>query len=144
MPNENGERFDRRDNIVRGSDGTVFKINSMNTKWPTEDLADRVVALMNVGGERVDTFEKIRREMAGAGLLSSARARERAPKLIFDYENHRGELSERTVIEPQIYFGQTEWHPRPQWLLRAFDLGKNESRDFALGDCKAFRTDDAD
>ncbi|MDX5884961.1 hypothetical protein [Bacillus cereus group sp. BfR-BA-00999] len=34
----------------------------------------------------------------------------------------------------QIYFGSTEYHKEPQWLMKAFDLVKNEERAFAMKD----------
>lgn len=50
------------------------------------------------------------------------------------YMNWRGETSERTIKPIRIYWGSSEWHPEPQWLLTAFDLEKNAERDFALKD----------
>lgn len=50
----------------------------------------------------------------------------------FPYKNHRGEHGHRRVSPIRIWFGSTEWHPEPQWLLRAFDLDKDAERDFAL------------
>lgn len=50
------------------------------------------------------------------------------------YTNWRGETSQRTIIPRGIWFGSTEWHPEPQWLLRAFDVEKQAQRDFALKD----------
>ena len=50
----------------------------------------------------------------------------------FTYTNHRGETARRCVKIVSIYHGSTEWHPEPQWLLRAWDLDKEANRDFAL------------
>lgn len=50
------------------------------------------------------------------------------------YRNWRGEISERTITPKHIWFGSTEWHPEPQWLITAFDLDKQADRDFALKD----------
>lgn len=50
------------------------------------------------------------------------------------YTNWRGETSVRTIQPQYIWFGATEWHPDPQWLLTAFDLEKDAERDFALKD----------
>lgn len=50
------------------------------------------------------------------------------------YTNYRGETSERTITPIRPWFGSTEWHPEPQWLLRAYDHGKGAERDFALKD----------
>ncbi|WP_204166268.1 hypothetical protein [Agrobacterium vitis] len=59
---------------------------------------------------------------------------ERANPVTLTYTNYRGETSERTILPKNIWFGSTEWHPEPQWLLTAFDLGKQTVRDFALKD----------
>lgn len=50
------------------------------------------------------------------------------------YTNWRGETAERTIIPQCIWFGSTEWHPEPQWLLTAIDMEKNAERDFPLKD----------
>lgn len=52
----------------------------------------------------------------------------------FGYTNYRGEYSIRRAVPVRVYFGSTEWHPEPQWLMSAFDLEKGADRDFALKD----------
>ena len=52
--------------------------------------------------------------------------------LSFAYTNHRGRRSIRHVEVDRIWFGSTEWHPEPQWLLRAYDTVKCVTREFAL------------
>ena len=52
----------------------------------------------------------------------------------FLYRNHRGEEALRRVVPMSIRFGATEWHPKDQWLLRAFDLEKRAEREFAMAD----------
>ena len=54
--------------------------------------------------------------------------------LRFIYRNWRGDVAERAVRPLRIWFGSTEWHPKPQWLLRAIDLDKGAERDFAIGE----------
>ena len=54
--------------------------------------------------------------------------------LRFVYRNHRGDVTERAVRPLRIWFGKTEWHPTPQWLLRAIDLDKGAESDFAIGE----------
>lgn len=59
------------------------------------------------------------------------------PKQItMTYRNYRGEVSQRTILPKDIWFGTTEWHPEPGWLLSGIDLEKEERRDFALADCQ--------
>lgn len=54
----------------------------------------------------------------------------------FTYTNHRGETSERTVRLVALRWGITEWHPEPQWFLRAWDDDREDFRDFALSGVK--------
>jgi predicted DNA-binding transcriptional regulator YafY len=48
------------------------------------------------------------------------------------YTNHRGETAVRRILPRSMWHGSTQWHPQPQWLMRAFDLDKREVRDFAM------------
>jgi hypothetical protein len=48
------------------------------------------------------------------------------------YTNWRGERAERRIIPARLWYGVTEWHPEPGWLLDATDLDKRERRTFAL------------
>ena len=57
-------------------------------------------------------------------------------KITMIYRNYRGEVGRRTIIPLAIWFGHTEFHPDPQWLLTAFDVEKKAQRDFALRDCQ--------
>jgi predicted DNA-binding transcriptional regulator YafY len=57
--------------------------------------------------------------------------------LAFSYRNWRGETSERRVIPGPIWYGSTQWHHEPQWLLNARELDKGEQRDFAFKDIGA-------
>lgn len=54
-------------------------------------------------------------------------------ELLIGYRNHRGDCQIRSIIPSVVYFGRTEWHPQPSWLLRAYDSGKDANRDFQLG-----------
>jgi len=56
------------------------------------------------------------------------------PSVVLTYTNYRGETAERRIIPFEVWFGSTEWHPEPQWLLRAYDCEKKADRDFALKD----------
>lgn len=52
------------------------------------------------------------------------------------YTNYRGETSRREIRPDKIWFGATEWHPEPQWLLDAHDIEKDALRNFAMKDIK--------
>jgi hypothetical protein len=38
------------------------------------------------------------------------------------------------IIPRRVWFGSTDWHPEPQWFLKAMDTEKGEMRNFALKD----------
>jgi predicted DNA-binding transcriptional regulator YafY len=50
------------------------------------------------------------------------------------YKNWKGEVGQRRIEPIRMWFGKTEYHPEPQWLLKAFDLDKRAMRDFAMND----------
>ncbi len=52
----------------------------------------------------------------------------------FMYTNWKGRKAMREVMPLKVYWGKTEYHPEEQWLLRAYDYGINDYRDFALKD----------
>lgn len=55
------------------------------------------------------------------------------------YTNYRGETAKRQIIPKKIWFGSTEYHPDEQWLLDAFDVGKQADRTFALKDITSWQ-----
>ena len=57
-----------------------------------------------------------------------------SPAFVFTYRNHRGVYGVRRVQPIGVRYGTTEWHPEPQWLLRAFDLDKDAEREFAMSE----------
>ncbi len=88
-----------------------------------------VIAVNMSGFERAAAVIK----QFGIDLKAFLEPLDKAP-LSFRYRNYRGEVSVRTVRPINIYFGSTEWHPEPQWLLAATDIEKGERRDFAIKD----------
>lgn len=57
------------------------------------------------------------------------------------YTNYRGETAVRRIVPIAIWFGSTQWHPSPQWLLEAFDLDRDAERAFAVKDVLEWRPD---
>lgn len=67
------------------------------------------------------------------GKESSERVLVQSDRIITrTYTNWCGETAERKIIPLRIWFGATQWHPEPQWLLAAIDVEKGAERDFAL------------
>lgn len=56
------------------------------------------------------------------------------PPIRILYKNYKGEIAWRSILPKKIWFGVTEWHPEPQWLLDAEDLERHVQRSFALKD----------
>lgn len=56
--------------------------------------------------------------------------------LRFTYRNWRGEIRERHALPLTVWFGSTDYHPDPQWLMAAVDLERpdGQTRDFAMRD----------
>jgi len=50
----------------------------------------------------------------------------------FIYTNYKGETSFRRVLPISIRFGTSEWHPKPQWIMKSLDLVKKADREFAM------------
>lgn len=53
---------------------------------------------------------------------------------VIDYTNWRGERSRRRIKPLSVRFEATEYHRFPQWLLRAIDVERGVTRDFAMKD----------
>lgn len=54
----------------------------------------------------------------------------------FKYKNWKGITSERKIdiYSINIYWGTVEWHKDKQWLLKAYDIDKQDYRHFAIKD----------
>lgn len=50
------------------------------------------------------------------------------------YRNYRGELAIRKIEPGEVFFGSTEHHPVPQYLMLAWDYEKQAERTFAMKD----------
>lgn len=50
------------------------------------------------------------------------------------YKNYKGIISIRKIYPDKVWYGSTEFHPEPQFLLCAYDVDKNDYRNFALSD----------
>lgn len=59
------------------------------------------------------------------------------------YTNYKGDTRIRFIVPYRIWFGTTEYHPEPQWLVCAVDMEKNEQRDFALRDMVPLKYNEA-
>ena len=48
-------------------------------------------------------------------------------------------MSSWPMLPRELWYGATNYHPEPQWFIRAIDLEKNAVRDFALRDVHGVR-----
>lgn len=66
------------------------------------------------------------------------------PTLVYkvEYTNWRGETSIRTFRFHHLFWGSSEWHPEPQWLVKGFDYDKQDYRDYALKDMRMVEDDE--
>lgn len=57
-------------------------------------------------------------------------------KIEFDYINWEGVKGHRKTEIEGLYYGSTVHHKEEQWLLKGFDLDKQDYRIYALKDMK--------
>lgn len=60
-------------------------------------------------------------------------------EVLIDYTNYRGERGVRRIRPLSVRFENNEWHHDTQWLLRAVDIEKGATRDFAMKDIHSWR-----
>lgn len=60
------------------------------------------------------------------------------PTMEFVYTNWKGETLSRKVQDPVVWFGESKYHTGAQWFIHAFDIQKQEFRDFAVADILTF------
>jgi hypothetical protein len=72
--------------------------------------------------------------VCGSVVQVAAPAVQPGAPITMTYRNYRGEVADRTVIPRRIWWGATDWHTEPGWLMTAFDVEKGAERDFALAD----------
>ena len=54
--------------------------------------------------------------------------------VVITYKNYKGVTSVRSIVPYTLWWGKTEYHPEEQWIITAWDQGKDGVRDFALKD----------
>lgn len=58
----------------------------------------------------------------------------------FDYTNWKGETEHRHVKPERVFWSEgNEYHPEPQWLMRCYDFGHRDFRNFAMKDMRNVR-----
>ena len=114
---------------------------------PTDPLREAAQAVLDRWDSRnwkaaptADYMRRLRAALAAAPQPAAedrgARAIAEAAQITMTYRNWRGEVAQRTIRPVALWFGKTDWHPEPGWLLSAWDCDKGERRDFALADCQ--------
>lgn len=106
----------------------LLRINTDDVTWDaaTEELEGDVLAV--IGNILTVRF--------GDDWRKAAPQIETGKPIVMTYRNWRGEIGLRAIIPHCLWWGATEWHPEPGWLLTAWDCSKAEVRDFALADCQ--------
>jgi len=54
------------------------------------------------------------------------------------YKNWKGEVGIRTIIPSILWFGNTAYHTKNQWLMDVWDVDKQAKRTYALMDILEF------
>jgi hypothetical protein len=55
------------------------------------------------------------------------------------YKNWKGEVAWRRIVPLSISFESSQWHPVPQWIMRALDIDKEAERSFAIVDIQNWK-----
>lgn len=119
------------DNKTPARSPTEAADDATNLREKGRDLAARIDEVLAMPARHsVHAAFALLRDVR-ATLAETIAAEDAAP-LAFTYRNWRGETATRSVRPIGVRFGSSQWHRTPQWLLRAFDLNKNEEREFAL------------
>lgn len=134
-------------NEVEAAAATVPQSPRETAATALRDVADQIetdIWRCSFIGQLVDEFTE--RWVGGfhVVILPDAASEGEAQPVAFEmpstidmtYRNYRGEVDRRRVIPSRIWFGATEWHPEPGWLMTAYDPAKRANRDFALADCQ--------
>lgn len=58
--------------------------------------------------------------------------------VLIEYTNWEGATAPREIAPFGLWFGATQWHPVPQWMLRAVDVASGRVKDFAMADIRAW------
>ena len=54
------------------------------------------------------------------------------PAVILDYTNYKGVRRPRRVRVVRLYYGSTDYHPLPGYLLEAVDTESGQTRTFSM------------
>jgi hypothetical protein len=55
------------------------------------------------------------------------------------YRNWKGEVAWWRIVPLSIRFESSQWHPVPQWIMRALDIDKEAERSFAIADIQNWK-----
>jgi predicted DNA-binding transcriptional regulator YafY len=59
------------------------------------------------------------------------------------YRNWKGEVAWRRIVPLSIRFESSQWHPVPQWVMRALDIDREAERSFAIADIQNWKPSSA-
>jgi hypothetical protein len=122
--------------IRRISDGCGPRISFEPVLVAEEHRHLTLTDLANIYGQNTNTALLLSKTMlvSPGEASSNDQAVGKLPSFKALYRNYKGEASMREIIPIRVWFGNTQWHPEDQWMMTAFDLGKQANRDFALKD----------
>jgi hypothetical protein len=68
---------------------------------------------------------------------------DRPQALTLRYTNWRGDTAMRRIVPLRVFWGSTEHHPKPCWLLDVHDIDRDARRLYALASCDFSRRGDS-
>lgn len=95
-----------------------------NVSWDDENFIEKkkIIASLTYKLEAAESYTHYATEIFTPNLVKIA------------YTNYKNIKSVRNIIPHSIRFGNNQWHTTDQWLLLAYDVDKNEDREFSCKD----------
>lgn len=114
--------------LLRAHTKAIESFRPMNTMLIDEQM-DKVVQTLGWNKARQELMRILR-----AVQFSVLHSPSKTGHVTIEYTNYRGELDVRKIAPMYFHFGKTEFHPEPQFLLKAWAFDRNAERDFAVRD----------
>lgn len=118
--------------ILHGRGYPLNPDTRLETRLITKEDMD---VIMSFDPEGVPAFGRLQELTTWALKNRNSRLNLSLPVITMINKNWEGQVQKRCVHPMFLWYGTTEWHKTPGYLLHAYDPEKGAERDFALADC---------
>jgi hypothetical protein len=113
-----------------------FKQSSYKGPWATPLYREPVRAEITVMSEQAPRNNAGNEIVLGPAQMCDLPSSREVSIL---YRNWKGEVAWRRIVPLSISFESSQWHPVPQWIMRALDIDKEVERSFAIADIQNWK-----